>query len=84
MIHTARIRRDSFEGAGMDAAIKPIGNIIRKRDLLKKVGCGNTTLYEWLKKDFPKPIRLGSNSVGWLESEIDAWLQSRIDASRAV
>jgi prophage regulatory protein len=23
---------------------------------------------------FPRPIRLGANSVGWLESEVKAWL----------
>lgn len=27
---------------------------------------------------FPKRIRLGANSVGWLESEVSAWLAERI------
>ena len=29
---------------------------------------------------FPKPIKLGERGSGWLISEIDAWLQSRVDA----
>ncbi len=29
---------------------------------------------------FPKPIKLGDRGSGWLLSEIDAWLQSRVDA----
>ena len=29
---------------------------------------------------FPKPIKLGERGSGWLTSEIDAWLQSRVDA----
>ena len=29
---------------------------------------------------FPKPIKLGERGSGWLTSEIDAWLQSKIDA----
>jgi prophage regulatory protein len=29
---------------------------------------------------FPKRIRLGQGRVGWLETEVDAWLQERIDA----
>jgi prophage regulatory protein len=31
---------------------------------------------------FPKPISLGSRAVGWLEHEIDDWLDRRIRASR--
>jgi len=31
---------------------------------------------------FPKPIQLGAQSVGWLASEIDAWLRERVAASR--
>jgi prophage regulatory protein len=28
---------------------------------------------------FPRRIRLGANRVGWLESEVQDWLQKRID-----
>ncbi len=27
---------------------------------------------------FPKPVRLGKNSVGFVEEEIDAWIKARI------
>jgi prophage regulatory protein len=27
---------------------------------------------------FPKPVRLGPQSVGWLEHEIEAWIAERI------
>ena len=33
---------------------------------------------------FPKRVRLGQNRVGWLESDVQAWLQSRIDASQQI
>ena len=29
---------------------------------------------------FPKRVRLGQGRVGWVEQEIDDWLQVRIDA----
>jgi prophage regulatory protein len=29
---------------------------------------------------FPKRVKLGVNRVGWLEEEVQEWLQSRIDA----
>ena len=28
---------------------------------------------------FPKPVRLATNSIAFVEEEIDAWMQSRID-----
>ncbi|WP_409160490.1 helix-turn-helix transcriptional regulator [Pectobacterium sp. B2J-2] len=31
--------------------------------------------------EFPKPIKLGRSSR-WLQSEVEAWLQQRIDQSR--
>lgn len=29
---------------------------------------------------FPKRVKLGTNRVGWVEQEVDAWLQERISA----
>ena len=29
---------------------------------------------------FPKPIKLGKRGSAWLVSEVDAWLQSRVDS----
>jgi prophage regulatory protein len=28
--------------------------------------------------DFPPPLHLGPRAIGWLQSDIDAWLESRI------
>lgn len=28
---------------------------------------------------FPKRVRLGQHRVGWLESEVEDWLQARLD-----
>ena len=32
---------------------------------------------------FPEPLAMGENSVGWLESEIDQWIESRPRATAA-
>ena len=29
------------------------------------------------KGEFPEPVELGSNKMGWFEDEIDAWLSKR-------
>nr|WP_231914909.1 AlpA family phage regulatory protein [Methylomonas sp. DH-1] len=31
---------------------------------------------------FPAPVSLGDRAVGWIEAEVDAWLNQRIEASR--
>ena len=59
--------------------------IIRQREVCNKLGLSKATIWAYVRTrdDFPKPIRLGANSVGWLESEIDAFIDARIAASRA-
>ena len=59
--------------------------VIRQKEVSDKLGLSKATvwLYVRTRDDFPKPIRLGANSVGWLESEIEAFIDARIAASRA-
>lgn len=52
--------------------------IIRKKELALMLGISEATIYRWIKTEgLPKPIKLGANSVGWWQSEIDQWLNSR-------
>lgn len=58
--------------------------IMRKPELKDKTGLSNGTLHNkqnpqspYYDPDFPQPVRLGANAVGWYEDEIDAWLASR-------
>lgn len=32
--------------------------------------------------DFPKPINVGSRSKRWIASEVENWIQGKIEASR--
>ena len=55
--------------------------ILRRKEVEEKTGLARSTIYSWMKREegaFPKPIRLGARSVGWLEEEIDAWLDERL------
>jgi prophage regulatory protein len=36
------------------------------------------------EKRFPQRIKIGNRAVGWLESEVQAWLASRVQSSRDV
>ena len=59
-------------------------NLLRLKSLKIKVGLGKTSIHEKIKRgEFPKPIPLGARAVAWLESDIDAWIESRISAGSA-
>jgi len=58
--------------------------LLRRPEVLRRCGISNTTLHRLIHSgDFPPPVQLGERSVAWIESEIDAWIVSRIEASRA-
>lgn len=45
---------------------------------LKLGGVSRSSLYRWEKEEtFPKRIVLGKNIVGWLEQEVDEWIEKR-------
>lgn len=53
--------------------------VIKLKEVLAKTSLGKTTLYALLKQSqFPKPISLGLRAVGWLESDVDAWILEKI------
>lgn len=57
--------------------------ILRFREVKEMVGLGKTTLYARIKEgSFPKPISLGGRAVGWIKSEVVAWLVARINETR--
>ncbi len=61
--------------------ISKINNrVLRMRDLPQKVGFRPSTIYEMVAAGrFPRPFKLvsGGRASGWLESDIDAWLDER-------
>lgn len=68
----------------MAAQIQSALIILRRKQVEARTGLSRSTIYNGVKAGtFPKPIHLGAQSVGWVESEVDAWLRERITASRA-
>ena len=55
-------------------------NILRPKATAVKCGVAPITIHRWASDpkyahmDFPKPIRLGDNSMGYIEEEVDAFL----------
>ena len=51
--------------------------IIRWRDLKTRVPLSRTTIWRLEKAGaFPTRVKIGKNSVGWLESEVDRWVDA--------
>jgi prophage regulatory protein len=57
--------------------------ILRLQTVLSRTGLSKSLIYELIAKDqFPKPIQLGMRAVGWIGSEVDSWIATRIRISR--
>ena len=56
--------------------------ILRLPEVKTRTGLSRSTIYLRIANStFPARVALGERAVGWLESDIDAWIQSRIDES---
>jgi prophage regulatory protein len=57
--------------------------ILRLPDVKRSTGLSRSTIYLRIAQGtFPKPVSLGGRAVGWLEADVQQWLQRRIEASR--
>ena len=58
-------------------------SILRLSAVQERSGLSRSTIYLRIKQNrFPKPICLGGRAVGWLDVEIDEWVNQQIKASR--
>lgn len=52
--------------------------ILRTNEVSEMLGISRATLWRWARQGLLPPKRIiGPNSVGWFESEILGWLESR-------
>jgi prophage regulatory protein len=62
----ASVRRDSIR-------------ILRLAQVLERTGLGKTTLYELQSQgSFPMRVKITGHSVGWVERDVQAWLEWRV------
>ena len=80
---TTRRSRAMTEQPRSERATNPPIRILRLPEVMARTGLSRSTIYVRLEQGrFPKPIPLGGRAVGWIESEIDAWIRDRIAESR--
>jgi prophage regulatory protein len=66
--------------------------ILRRDEVERRTGLSRSAIYAKLKANpnrpyefdptFPTPVRLGSQAVGWVESELEDWITAQITKSR--
>ena len=61
-------------------------NVLRLPEVISQTGLSRSAIYQRIVADsFPKQFSLGGGrAVGWVEAELQEWLQRQIEASREV
>ena len=53
--------------------------LIRLREVMTKTGLSRSYVYALAQKgQFPKPVKLSERSSAWIESEVQNWIDERI------
>jgi prophage regulatory protein len=76
----------------MAAQIQTALTILRRKQVEARTGLSRSTIYAKIRHNpkrpsdydqtFPTPVSIGAKAVGWVESEIDAWLTAQVEQSR--
>ena len=54
---------------------------LRLAEVRNRVPFGKASIYRLVSLGrFPRPYQLGARAIGWLESEVEDWIQARIDS----
>ena len=56
--------------------------VLRIFEVSDRTGLPRSSIYAKIQAgDFPRPIKLGARSVGWLESDVNQWVDDQISIS---
>ena len=57
--------------------------ILRFPEVTARTGLSRSRLYNAMSEGtFPASISIGERAIGWIEAEIDAWVDSKIEQAR--
>lgn len=67
----------------MNTSTKQTTRLIRLPEVMYKTGYKKAWIYRLISENrFPKPIKLGSRAVAFIEIEVDEWISNTISNSR--
>jgi len=66
------------------AITAPTTRVLRLKEVPRVTGLGRSYIYQLqAERQFPHSIKIGVRVVGWLEGEVQEWLNSRVQMSRS-
>lgn len=58
-------------------------NLIRLNEVQRRTGYSKAWIYRLMsQKRFPTSVKIGTRAIAFVESEIDEWINDRIEESR--
>lgn len=55
---------------------KTIQKILRFKEVVAITGLSRSTILNYMKTgDFPLSVKIGKRNIGWIESEIQEWIE---------
>lgn len=74
--------KSSLGNNGRDFSKASFDPILRLPQVKALTGLGKSSIYSAMRKgSFPKSRALGARAIGWIQSDIVAWIESRKAAS---
>jgi prophage regulatory protein len=59
-------------------------NLLSRQKVQNKTTLSRSSIYDLIARgEFPKPFKVSGRRVAWLESAVDAWIQSRIELANS-
>ncbi|RYM57871.1 dipicolinate synthase [Serratia liquefaciens] len=63
--------------------LKDTQSLIRISEVQRRTGYSKAWIYRLIsQKRFPSAVKIGTRSIAFIESEVDAWISQRIAESR--
>lgn len=58
-------------------------NLIKMPEVMRRTASCRSWIYKLIAQGrFPKPVKIGNRSIAFVESEVDDWIDQRIEDSR--
>jgi prophage regulatory protein len=65
------------------AVLSPPERMLRRPQVSELTGLSRTAMYDAIKQEsFPKQVKIGCRAVAWKASDVQRWIDSRIEAAK--
>lgn len=72
---------NNVQGYTMQNQLNQHDNVLKIFEVVSQTSLSKTGIYDAVKSNsFPRPLKLGKRSSGWLQSEVSEWIAERAAA----